>query len=810
MTELLSPGVYTIETSFRARSIQGVGTSTTGFVGLARSGPVGGPPQLVTSYAEFERVYGGLSELDVSGLGAAAKTNYLAHAVRAFFNEMGSRLYISRAFVARDETNDTGHASVLLRDDGVGSLTLASRFPGAAGNGSLEVTEATTPATDAALENAAIGSVARSLGSGDSAASLAATAAPGMVVAGSTLEMAVDGGATQTVTIAATEATVVSDALGDDNVLPAGTVLTVTVDGLRQRLSVRQGTVAAPATLRQIRNDLRANLQKATIEDTGGVLTITSSVAGAAISIVVEPEPLLGFPAQRTSTGTGLPRLDKISANDLNALMAGDGVTGVRANSSGADGRLILTSDTAGASSSVDISATDADTVTRLGFAATSATGSAGAAQTFFVRETGDAAGWRMYVLDVPTQDWQAAASLSTAAAVGANGMLVNVNLTYTNADGTLVNYDGMSLVSTHPRWMGARMKLLSPTDIANGAQEPVADPLTMDIDGLNAINLHQALFGMGDADGDGAISATHLLNGGNDGELPSLADWEGALEGLNRYDDIAIVAAPGSSAYSLVSTAMRKSLGIHAAGSGFRIAVIDPPLGQSLDQLRTTRGEVDNSYSAFYAPWIRIANPLARPGNENTPRDLLVPPSGHICGIYARNDALRGVHKTPANEVIRSSLGFETDYNQAQQGVLNPLGINCLRTLKGRGNRVYGGRLATSDREVLYVSDRRYLNYIKRSIYESMQWAVFEPNGPDLWANVREAVSSFLYNEWFNGALFGTTQDEAYFAVCDGSVMTQQDLDTGRMNCEIGLALLKPAEFVVFSIGQKTADARR
>ena len=710
----------------------------------------------------------------------------------------------------RDDVNDTGHASVLLRDDGVGTLRIASRFAGSAGNGTLQLSEATTPATEAALENAAVGSVARSLGSSESSASLAATAAPGMVNAGSTLEIAVDGGAVQTVTLAATHAEVVGDALGDDNVIGAGTVLIVTVDGLRQRIPIRESTVAAPATLRQIRNDIRGALQKATVDDTGGVLTIRSSVAGASISVVVEPLAELGFPVQRSSTGTGVPRLDRLSSKDINGLFAATGVAGISAYSSGADGRLILTSNSAGASSSIDVSATEPDTLARLGFAATSAVGSTGAGQTFFVRETTDASGWREYTFDEPTSDWEADENLTNATGVGANGVLVNVNLTYTNADGTLVNYDGMSLVATHPRWMGARMKLLTPTDLANGAQEPVSDPLTMDLDKLNAINLHQAFFGMGEVNGEGAYTASHILDGGNDGELSSLADWEGALEGLNRYDDISIVAAPGSSAYGLVSTSMRKALGIHAANSGYRIAVLDPPLGQSLDQLRSTRGEIDNSYAAFYAPWVRVANPLARPGNENTPRDLLVPPSGHICGIYARNDALRGVHKTPANEVIRSSLGFETDYNQSQQGVLNPLGINCLRTLKGRGNRVYGGRLATSDREVLYVSDRRYLNYIKRSLYESMQWAVFEPNGPDLWANVREAVSSFLYNEWFNGALFGNTPDEAFFAVCDGSVMTQQDLDTGRMNCEIGLALLKPAEFVVFSIGQKTADARR
>jgi phage tail sheath protein FI len=158
---------------------------------------------------------------------------------------------------------------------------------------------------------------------------------------------------------------------------------------------------------------------------------------------------------------------------------------------------------------------------------------------------------------------------------------------------------------------------------------------------------------------------------------------------------------------------------------------------------------------------------------------------------------------------VVREAIRFEREINHGQQEVLNPLGINCLRSFAGRGNRVYGGRLATSDREVVYISDRRYLNYQKRSIDVSMQWAVFEPNGPRLWSNVRDAVSSFLYTEWRNGALLGANPEQPFFVRCDRSTMTQADLDNGRMICEVGVAIIKPAEFVIFRIGQKTADAR-
>ncbi len=158
---------------------------------------------------------------------------------------------------------------------------------------------------------------------------------------------------------------------------------------------------------------------------------------------------------------------------------------------------------------------------------------------------------------------------------------------------------------------------------------------------------------------------------------------------------------------------------------------------------------------------------------------------------------------------MVRGALRFELDVNFAQQEMLNPLGVNCLRYLSGRGFRVWGARLASSDPEWKYVNVRRYFNYLESSIDRGTQWAVFEPNGDRLWANVRQTISDFLYNEWRNGALLGGKTEEAYFVRCDRSTMTQNDLDNGRLVCLIGVAVIKPAEFVIFRIGQKTADAR-
>jgi hypothetical protein len=232
-----------------------------------------------------------------------------------------------------------------------------------------------------------------------------------------------------------------------------------------------------------------------------------------------------------------------------------------------------------------------------------------------------------------------------------------------------------------------------------------------------------------------------------------------------------------------------------------YRIAVLDAPNGLALSSIQDFRAQFDSKHAALYYPWIKILDPIS---NEETG----VPPSGQICGIYARNDTEHGVHKAPANEVIRTALSLEFLLNKAQQDVLNPQAINCLRFFPNRGFRVWGARIMTSDPEWKYVNLRRYFAYLEHSIELGTQWAVFENNGPELWANVRRTIEDFLFNEWQSGHLLGASPEEAYFVRCDRSTMTQNDLDNGRMICLIGVAPLRPAEFVIFRIGQWTADA--
>jgi phage tail sheath protein FI len=194
------------------------------------------------------------------------------------------------------------------------------------------------------------------------------------------------------------------------------------------------------------------------------------------------------------------------------------------------------------------------------------------------------------------------------------------------------------------------------------------------------------------------------------------------------------------------------------------------------------------------------------------TDADTNCPPSGHVAGIYARTDIERGVHKAPANEVIRGITGLARLVNHGQQEILNPspVNINVLRDFRasGRGYRVWGARCITSDSDWKYVPVRRLFIFLEESIDEGTQWVVFEPNDEPLWARVRASVSAFLRTVWRDGGLQGATPEQAYFVQCDRSTMSQADIDNGRLIMRIGVAPVKPAEFVIFRIGQWTGGS--
>jgi uncharacterized protein len=307
---------------------------------------------------------------------------------------------------------------------------------------------------------------------------------------------------------------------------------------------------------------------------------------------------------------------------------------------------------------------------------------------------------------------------------------------------------------------------------------------------------------------GDGVDLSADDLNG-NAADPDNINVPARGLGALAEIDDIAIVAMPDTVNFD--DEASQKEavdyLISHCERSRYRIAVVDPPRESSISEVRRFRSQFDTKYAALYYPWLRIVDPTQRPDPGMPPPLLTIPPSGSVAGIYARSDIARGVHKAPANEVILGINDFETNVTYDRQSVLNPEGINGLRFFKGRARRVWGARTMSSDPEWKYVNVRRLFIYLEASIDKSTQWAVFEPNNQQLWGSVRQTIDDFLRSVWMTGALMGTKPEEAYFVRCDRSTMTQNDLDNGRLVCLIGVAPTYPAEFVIFRIGQWTAD---
>ncbi|MFI8252211.1 phage tail sheath family protein [Streptomyces filamentosus] len=286
-------------------------------------------------------------------------------------------------------------------------------------------------------------------------------------------------------------------------------------------------------------------------------------------------------------------------------------------------------------------------------------------------------------------------------------------------------------------------------------------------------------------------------------------ADRRSGLGGLEAVEDVTTVAVPDlMSAYErgLLDLdgvlAVQQGLIAHCELMGDRVAVLDPPPGLSPQEVavwRSERAGYDSRYAALYYPWIDVADP-------STGRVSPVPPSGHVAGIWARNDDQRGVHKAPANEVVRGAVSLRTQLTKGEHDRLNPIGVNCIRAFPGRGIRVWGARTLASDPAWRYLNVRRLFNYLEESILAGTQWVVFEPNDDALWARIRRTVSAFLVNEWRKGALFGLTPDEAFYVKCDRETNPPESVDSGHVVCEIGVAPVRPAEFVVFRLSQLTS----
>jgi phage tail sheath protein FI len=278
-------------------------------------------------------------------------------------------------------------------------------------------------------------------------------------------------------------------------------------------------------------------------------------------------------------------------------------------------------------------------------------------------------------------------------------------------------------------------------------------------------------------------------------------------IGGLEALDNIRLLVCPdvmagydGSSQAKERIKMIQEAMIAHCEKMKYRFAVLDTPPGLNAQQAQEWRAYVnfDTSYAAMYYPWIEIAD-LSGTGSTTK----LVPPSGHMVGIYNRSDTERGVHKAPANEVVTGAINLEINLSRGEQDTLNPIGVNCIRAFPGRGIRVWGGRTLSSNGAWRYVNVRRLFIMVEASMDTGLQWVVFEPNDSTLWAKVRRDVTSFLRVVWRGGALFGTTPEQAFYVKCDEELNPLEVRDLGQLIIEVGLAPVKPAEFVIFRITQ-------
>jgi phage tail sheath protein FI len=277
-------------------------------------------------------------------------------------------------------------------------------------------------------------------------------------------------------------------------------------------------------------------------------------------------------------------------------------------------------------------------------------------------------------------------------------------------------------------------------------------------------------------------------------------------LGGLEALDDVRLVVCPdlmvgyddSDEAKGRIKNVQQKLID-HCKLMKYRFTILDTPPDLNAQQAKEWREflNFDSDYAALYYPWLVIPD-LGGSGSTKT-----VPPSGHLAGIYNRSDTERGVHKAPANEVVSGAVGVEFAISKGEQDVLNPIGVNCIRTFPGRGIRVWGARTLSSNSAWRYVNVRRLFITVEASMDAGLQWVVFEPNDSTLWAKVRRDVTSFLRGVWRSGALFGNTPEQAFYVKCDEDLNTKEVRDLGQLIIEVGMCPTKPAEFVVFRITQ-------
>ena len=344
--------------------------------------------------------------------------------------------------------------------------------------------------------------------------------------------------------------------------------------------------------------------------------------------------------------------------------------------------------------------------------------------------------------------------------------------------------YTGVKLNITSPSYIGTRMER---SEIVK------AEALPMDVPG----NLMETIF-------EGEAGTIRLADGfdGSIGKVDAGTfigedNGPGKRTGIQAFvenTDVSMMAVPG-----ITIPEVMVSLVAHCENLKSRFAVLDMPKDAvKVKELVEYRSMIDSTYAAMYHPWLQVFD-------RSTNRPGFIPPSGAVMGVYSRTDLTRGVHKAPANETV-ACTGLKVNYTKAEQDLVNPEGVNLIRALPGQGIRIWGARTASSNSSFRYVNVRRLFIFVEESIKANTNWVVFEPNDTTLWSRVSISLTSFLEGLWRAGMLVGESAGEAFFVNIGPDTMTPDDIQNGKLICEIGIAPSRPAEFVIFRVSQNTA----
>jgi len=862
MAEYLSPGVYVEEIDAGPKPIEGVSTSTTGVVGVTERGPSGGTapgdttnrgkPVLVTSFADFNRIFGGFLPEPPANLvnrwaldpAEGGRWWLFPLSVKGFFDNGGRRLFVRRVFasgppggsggataaattlgrgviseIAHDATaTDTSirlqhllgiqNGTALTLVSGGRSLAPAAGFTVAsynASNNSVTLNQAVGQELKAGRDFVVIGVarpaltpatstlrfLAKSVGdwggnlNGDRPLDGIRVRVRPMV--GATLRILADpatGGA-------AARASLAADALANSASLALDTITNFPVGA--STVSIRghefSVTVVADSNI--------APVAGGGATEAANVVTITTVAAhglAAGDSVQVRGVGVNGY--NGTWTVVAAPTPATFTFNNPTA--------GLAASGGGTVSRL-----TVAIAPAVHPAWATGTPVSRLRPANVPAAGANPPAGTINVQGASQLYPGAMVELDTGTNKER-----STIDTINGDQITVNDPLTQQYFEGYRLRVIEAEVLTRYEKDGVVQLAedLTNIHLVDDGSVEYLVNYINsrsqlVDVEIRGGFS--DSIFGdfptmpppaAGDLD-----DLWMRLDGGDDHyELLSVDDFVGVdggsgartgIQALEDIDEISICAVP-----NIWSSTVHSELIAHCESLRYRFGILDPQDGLSIDGIRTVREPLDTKYAALYHPWIEVRDPSVR-------RNVQVAPSGHMAGIYARVDVERGVHKAPANEVIEVITKISQDITKREQDLLNPKGINALRYFPGRGNRVWGARTVSSDSSWKYINVRRLFIFVEASIDYGTQWVVFEPNDEPLWARVRQTISNFLTTVWRNGALQGAKPDEAFFVKCDHTTMTQDDIDNGRLICVIGIAPVKPAEFVIFRIQQKTLE---